>query len=73
MQTLIILVQNVDLLRGQPLIITIDGTSKDVALAGSEKTTRTDNSTIRSESAPAFWTWFVENPRPTPRSQLSQT
>ncbi len=73
MQTLIISVQNVELPRGQPLIITIEGTSEDVAFAGSEKTTRADKSTIRNESAPAFWTWFIENPRPTLRSQLSQT
>jgi hypothetical protein len=71
-KTVIILVQapDVDLPSGQPLVITIDSSSLDVALAGPDKTNRIDKSRIHNESAPAFWTWFVENPRPTRRGQL---
>jgi hypothetical protein len=65
-KTVIILVQgrDADLPPGQPLVSTIDGNLQDVALAGPSKTHRADESTIHNESAPAFWTWFVENPRP---------
>ena len=68
-KTVIILVQarDVDLPRGQPLVITIDGTFQDVVLAGAEKRNRADKSSIGNESAPLFWTWFVENPRPSCR------
>ena len=73
-KTVIILVQarDVDLPAGQPLVITIDGSLQDVALAGPSKTQRADKSTIHNESAPAFWTWFVENPRPIRRGQRGQ-
>ena len=65
-KTVIILVQarDLDLLPGQPLVITIDGNLQDVAGAGASKTQRADESAIHNETAPAFWTWFVENPRP---------
>jgi hypothetical protein len=33
-------------------------------LPDDDKTNRTDKSTIDNESAPPFWTWFIENPRP---------
>jgi hypothetical protein len=75
MQTTVnILVQarDVDLLPGQPLVITIDGSLQDVVLAGASKTQRADKSTIHNEAAPAFWTWFVENPRPIRRGQRGQ-
>lgn len=64
--TVVILVQarDVDLLPGQPLVITIDGNLQDVALAGASKTQCADESTVHDETVPAFWTWFVENPRP---------
>ena len=73
-KTVIILVQarDVDLPARQPLVITIDGSLQDVALAGASKTHRADKSTIHNESAPAFWTWFVENPRPIRRGQRGQ-
>ena len=74
MQTTVnILVQarDVDLLPGEPLVITIDG-MHDVALAGASKTQRADKSAIHNEAAPAFWTWFVENPRPIRRGQRGQ-
>ena len=73
-KTVIILVQarDVDLLGGQPLVITIDGNLQNVALAGPSKTHRADKSTTYNESAPAFWTWFVENPRPIRRGQHGQ-
>ena len=65
-KTVIILVQarDVDLPPGQRLVITIDEALQDVAVAGDDKTKRADESTSHNESAPAFWTWFVENPRP---------
>jgi hypothetical protein len=75
MQTTVnILVQarDVDLLGGQPLVITIDDSLQDVAPAGASKTQRADKSTIHNEAAPAFWTWFVENPRPIRRVQRDQ-
>jgi|GEM_PF-5378340 len=68
-KTVIILVRtpDVDLPEGQPLVITIDGSLKGAALANAGQRKRADKSTIRNESAPAFWTWFVENPRPNRR------
>jgi hypothetical protein len=65
-------VRDVDLPPGQPLVITIDGNLQDVAVSGPSKTHRADKSTIHDESAPAFWTWFVENPRPIRRGQRGQ-
>jgi hypothetical protein len=73
-KTVIILVQarDVHLLSGQPLVITIDGSLQDVVLAGASKTQRADKSTVHNQAAPAFWTWFVENPRPIRRGQRGQ-
>ena len=73
-KTVIVLVQEreVDLASGQPLVITIDGSLQDVAVAGPSKTHRGDKSTIHKESGAAFWTWFVENPRPIRRGQHGQ-
>jgi hypothetical protein len=73
-KSVIVLVQarDVDLPPGQPLVITIDGSLQDVAIAGPSKTHRADKSTIHNESAPAFWTWFVENPRPIRQGQRGQ-
>jgi hypothetical protein len=73
-KTVIILVQarDVHLLSGQPLVITIDGSLQDVILAGASKTQRADKSTVHNQAAPAFWTWFVENPRPIRRGQRGQ-
>lgn len=69
-KTVIVLVQarDLDLPPGEPLVITIDDSLPDVGVAGADKTNHTDNSGIHHESAPAFWTWFVENPRPTRRA-----
>ena len=33
-------------------------------LPNDDNTNRADKSTIDNESAPPFWTWFIENPRP---------
>jgi hypothetical protein len=73
-KTVIILVQarDLDLPPGLPLVITIDGGLQNVAVAGTDKTNHADQSTTRHESVPPFWTWFVENPRPICRGQLSQ-
>jgi hypothetical protein len=69
-KTVIILVQarDVDLPLGQPLVIRIDGSLQDVAVAGADKIDHADKSTIHNESASPFWTWFVENPRPIRRA-----
>jgi hypothetical protein len=69
MQTIVISVQtrDVGLAARGPLVITINQRFHDVAIAGEDKTNRADNSRIHNESAPALWTWFVENPRPTCR------
>jgi len=32
-------------------------------ILGPDKTTQ-NKPTIRNESVPPFWTWFIENPRP---------
>jgi hypothetical protein len=73
-KTVIIVVQarDVDLPLGQPLVVTIDGSLQDVAVAGAHKTNHTIKSTIHHKSAAPFWTWFVENPRPIRRGQLGQ-
>jgi hypothetical protein len=73
-KTVIILVpgRDADLPPGQPLVITIDGSLQDMDLAGASKTQRADKSAIHNEAAPAFWTWFVENPRPIRRGQRGQ-
>jgi len=69
MQTIVISVQTRDanLPAQEPLVITINQRFHDVAIAGEDKTNGAHNSRIHNESAPAFWTWFVENPRPTCR------
>jgi hypothetical protein len=73
-KTVIILFQarDVDLLPQEPLVITIDGSLQDMDLAGASKTQRAGKSTVPDEAAPAFWTWFVENPRPIRRGQRGQ-
>jgi hypothetical protein len=46
-------------------IVLIFVRTRDVKLpAGQSLANRADNSTIHNESAPPFWTWFIENPRP---------
>jgi hypothetical protein len=40
-------------------------------LQNDDKTNRADKSTIDNESAPPFWTWFIENPRPRSSKYLS--
>jgi hypothetical protein len=66
MQTIVIYVQtrDVDLAGREPVLITINERFHEVAIASDDKTNRADKSTIHNESTPAFWTWFVENPRP---------
>jgi hypothetical protein len=65
--TVVILVRTPDvkLPAGQPLAIPISASLQDVAVLGADKTNRADKSTIHHESVPPFWTWFIENPRPT--------
>jgi hypothetical protein len=40
-------------------------------LPNDDKTNRADKSTIDNKSAPPFWTWFIENPRPRSSSYFS--
>jgi hypothetical protein len=56
--------RDVKLPAGQSLAISAGGSSQEVAVAGADKTNGADKSTIHNESAPPFWTWFIENPRP---------
>ena len=70
MQTLIILVKNVEVCGGPRLVITIDGSSQTVALPGPDKTKSPNQRRNHNESVPAFWTWFVENPRPLVKGNL---
>jgi hypothetical protein len=70
MQTTVVIsiqARDVDLPAGQPLVIMIHGSLQDVAVADADKTNHADKSTIDHEAAPPFWTWFVENPRPSCR------
>ena len=62
MQTIVISVQtrDVDLAAREPLVITIRERGRDVARAG-----ETNGATGTNEVASPFWTWFIENPRPT--------
>jgi hypothetical protein len=56
--------RDVKLPAGQSLAISISASLQGVAVVGADKTNRADKSTIHNESAPPFWTWFIENPRP---------
>jgi hypothetical protein len=56
--------RDVKLPAGQSLAISISQSLQRVAVLGADKANRADNSTIHNESAPPFWTWFIENPRP---------
>jgi hypothetical protein len=50
---------------GQPSAAPISEGSHGTAVFGAHKTNRADKSTPNhDESVPAFWTWFIENPRP---------
>jgi hypothetical protein len=55
---------DVKLTTGQPVAVSIKGSSQDVAVLHADKTSGADKSTIHNESIPPFWTWFIENPRP---------
>jgi hypothetical protein len=56
--------RDVKLPAGQSLAISISKSLQRVTVAGADKINRADKSTIQNESAPPFWTWFIENPRP---------
>ena len=73
-KTVVIVVQapEADLPRGQPLVITTNGRVQEVAIARGDKANDVRKSTIHPNAVPPFWTWFVENPRPGRRAQLSQ-
>jgi hypothetical protein len=47
----------------QSLAISIS-TSLQGVVAGADKTSGANKSTIHNESPSPFWTWFIENPRP---------
>ncbi len=69
MQTIVIFVptRDVDLAGREPLVITINKRFQDVARAG-----ETNGAAGSNAVASPFWTWFIENPRPTPRGQFRQ-
>jgi hypothetical protein len=69
MQTIVISVQtrDVDLARREPLVITINGGVRDLPRALNKNGAAKSN-----EMASPFWTWFIENPRPTARGQSRQ-
>jgi hypothetical protein len=69
MRTIVIFVQtrNVDLAAEEPLVITTHENFQDVAVASSGEISGADGSRIDNEVASPFWTWFIENPRPTLR------
>jgi hypothetical protein len=48
----------------RPLAASINESSQEVAVLGTDKTSGPDKSTIHDESVLPFWTWFIENPRP---------
>ncbi len=69
MRTIVICVQtrDVDLAAREPLVITINEHFQDIARAG-----KTNGAAGSNEMASPFWTWFIENPRPTARGQFRQ-
>jgi hypothetical protein len=62
----------VDLAARERLVIRINERFQDVAVAGVGETKGVDESIIDNEVASPFWTWFIENPRPTARTQFRQ-
>jgi len=64
MQTIVISVQtrDVELAAGEPLVITINEGVRDLPRAREANGAGASN-----EVASPFWTWFIENPRPTHR------
>jgi len=72
MQTMVVIslhARDVDLQAGQPLVIKLSDSGQETGPPGADKTNRRHESTIDKEWAPAFWTWFVENPRPSRQSE----
>jgi len=67
MRKIVISVQtrDADLAEREPLVITINERFQDVASAG-----ETSSAAGSNEVASPFWTWFIENPRPTGRGQF---
>ncbi len=67
MRTIVICVQarDVDLAAREPLVITINERFQDVAAAG-----ETNGAAGLNEVASPFWTWFIENPRPSAHGQF---
>jgi hypothetical protein len=57
---------------GELLAIRISGNSQAVIISGADKKNHANKSTTKhNESAPPFWTWFTENPRPYPSGSFS--
>jgi hypothetical protein len=48
-----------------PIVISIRENSEGVAVLLADKTNAARKSNIHNDSMPPFWTWFIENPRPT--------
>jgi hypothetical protein len=64
--------RDVKLPAGQPLAAPINERSQAVAVLDAAKTSGVDKSNIHNKPMPLFWTWFIENPRPTARGQFRQ-
>jgi hypothetical protein len=71
MRTIVVFVRtrDADLAAREPLVITINERFQDVAVA---RTGETNGAAGSNEVASPFWTWFIENPRPTARGQFRQ-
>ena len=69
--TVFIFVQarDLELVSERPLVILTNEASQKGFAVEAEKTKRADHSAMYHQSLPPFWTWFVENPRPTDQRQ----
>jgi hypothetical protein len=69
MQTIVISVQtrDVDLAAREPLVITISE-----SVRGLSRARKTNGAGASNEVASPFWTWFIENPRPSARGRFRQ-
>jgi hypothetical protein len=69
--TVFIFVQarDLELVSERPLVILTNEASQKGFAVDAEKTKRADQSAMFHQPLPPFWTWFVENPRPTEQRQ----
>jgi hypothetical protein len=69
--TVFIVVQarDLELVSKRPLVILTNEALQKGFAVDAEKTKRADQSAVYHQSLLPFWTWFVENPRPTDQRQ----